>query len=569
MSNTLLESLNRIKVAVQSTYGLANLDQWIEKHTLLSGRPYSFKGYEYQLPILRDTARKSIIVKPAQVGLSELAYRWAVASCCVVDDFTCIYIFPSSTDAERNCKTRINPMILESPELRRMIDPEMNNSEIKKFNRNSFLMFRGTMSATAPLSTPANALITDEFDKCDLAVATTYVSRLQNRPHKIQKLFSTPTVDRFGVSREAETATRLMHLATCLHCNHTFLPDYFQHVKVPGWDKPLEEITKININTVRWREARLICPNCGKDPDLHHSRMQFVAENASENHDANAWFVNPFSAHEIITPSYLVQVSTQFSKYSEFKNQSLGLTSEEKNESIQISDIQTATHPNLRSSELHVMGSDMGIICHIVISRIATDGTFLIVHREKVHYTQFERRSLELTADYRVILHVMDSQPYVDLVTRITRTRPHSWGAIFVTTKTPSMYTLQEEEADSSEGKLGMKLVKVNRTAGLDSLLDVIKAGTWAIQSSDLDAEYIEQLMSLKRVQKFSRDGELGYIWEKTDGNDHFHFATLYSYIATQMRGIVGGAGIASTGMSLVRRTKAPKYPTHGDEVQR
>lgn len=81
MSNTLLESLNRIKVAVQSTYGLANLDQWIEKHTLLSGRPYSFKGYEYQLPILRDTARKSIIVKPAQVGLSELAYRWAVASC--------------------------------------------------------------------------------------------------------------------------------------------------------------------------------------------------------------------------------------------------------------------------------------------------------------------------------------------------------------------------------------------------------------------------------------------------------------------------------------------------------
>lgn len=569
MNNLTLTSLRRIKDAVSNLYGVYNLAEWIEKNTYLDGRLFSFKDHEFQRVILEDRANTTIVVKCAQVGLSETLFRYAVAACATQDNFNAIVTYPTAGDSSKMAVTRIDPMIQGSPELKRMIDPNLNNSEVKKFNKNSFLFFKGTFSETAGLSLPADMIVMDEFDASDTTKASVYISRLQHRPHKLRKVFSTPTVEKYGVSKEAETAKRFRHMATCAHCNHTFLPDYYANIVVPGWDKPLEEITKSNIHTTNWREAYLACPKCGKDPDLHYTRMQFVCENPSENHEAHAYYVTPFSAHKVITPPYLVNTSTKFAKISEFKNQSLGLTSEEKNESIQISDIQTATHPNLRSSELHVMGSDMGIICHIVISRIATDGTFLIVHREKVHYTQFERRSLELTADYRVILHVMDSQPYVDLVTRITRTRPHSWGAIFVTTKTPSMYTLQEEEADSSEGKLGMKLVKVNRTAGLDSLLDVIKAGTWAIQSSDLDAEYIEQLMSLKRVQKFSRDGELGYIWEKTDGNDHFHFATLYSYIATQMRGIVGGAGIASTGMSLVRRTKAPKYPTHGDEVQR
>ena len=560
----MIDSLERIKAAVRSKYGLSNLDQWIERNTMLNGRNFSFKGYEFQVPILRDTAKKSIIIKAAQVGLSELAYRWSVSACCVVDNFTAIYVFPTSSDAERNNKTRVGPMIAESPELRRLVDPEMNNGEIKKFGKNSFLMFRGTKTQTAALSTPANALIVDEFDKCDIDVATTYISRLQNRPHKIQKIFSTPTIEKFGIAKETETATRLKHLATCEHCDHTFLPDYFEHIKIPGWDKSLEEITKNNINTIRWREALLLCPKCGKDPNLHHERMQFVAENANENHDANAWFVSPFSAHTVISPSYLVQVSTQFSRYSEFKNQSLGLTAEEKNESIQEADMVLAEMPGLDSAEFHVMGSDMGITCHICIGRIATDGTFVIVHREQVHYTHFEKRTLELSAQYRVVLHVMDTQPYVDLVTRITKARPNNWGAIFVTSKSPVPFTLEQASADAVEGKMDLRLVKVNRTAALDALLGVIKRGEWKINSSDQNEVYRAQMQDMKRVQRFTRDGELSYVWEKTTGADHYHLATLYLYIATQMRGTVGGVGAVSSGIPLARRMKAPAYPTHG-----
>lgn len=567
MSTDIKDHIQRMRDMVANVYGIHNLAPWIEKHTYLDGKHFTFDDHEFQKDILGDTAPTSIIVKCAQIGLSELAYRYAIAACCTQDDFTVIYTFPAAGDAEKNAKTRIDPLIEGSPEVRRLVNPNLNNSETKQFGRNSFLFFKGTFSSTQALSTPANAVIHDEWDKSDTTQGSVYVSRLQHKPHRIRKIFSTPTIEKFGVSKEAETARRLKHMAQCNRCNHMFLPNYFTDIVVPGWDRSLEEITKRNIHTIRWQEAHLKCPKCGKDPQLHHSRMQFVCENSGENHEANAWYVSPFSAHNILKPAYLVNTSTKFERYSEFKNQTLGITAEEKNDSIQEGDIIDAEMPNLGSSELHCMGSDMGITCHICIGRIAVDGTFLIVHREQVHYTHFERRSAELAREYRVIQHVMDSQPYLDLVTRITKSRPNNWGAIFVNTKSPLAFTVQQEEADAKEGKMDLKLVKVNRTAALDNLLGVIKDGNWRINSSDLNEEYRAQMQTLKRVQKFTKDGELTYVWEKTgQENDHFHFATLYLWIATQMRGMVSGLGSVGAGIALARSTKGPRYPTHGGQ---
>lgn len=553
--------IRRLKDNVNNVHALHNLAPWIEKHTYLDGKRFSFKDHEFQKEILADTAPTSIIVKCAQIGLSEIAYRYAIAACCTQEDFTAIFTFPTSSDAEKNNKTRIDPMIESSPELKRLVNPNLCNSEVKQFGRNSFLFFKGTFSATQALSTPANAVIHDEFDKSDTTQASVYISRLQHKDSKIRKVFSTPTVEGFGVSKEAETAKRLKHLAKCNHCNHIFLPDYFQHIVVPGWDKPIEEISRKNIHNVNWRGSYLACPKCGKDPDLHHSRMEFVCENPSENHEANAWYISPFSAHNILTPAYLVNTSTKFERYSEFKNQTLGLTAEEKDESILASDIEQATiHADLHSSELTVMGGDMGITCNVVIARVAADGTFMVIHREQIHYTNFEARTLELTVKYRVVLTVLDSQPYTDLVTRLSKSRPHTWGCIFVNTKSPQAFTLEQAEEDTTLGKMALKLVKANRTKALDSLLAVIKSGKWVIQSSDMDDLYKDHMLSMKRVQKFTSDGELTYVWDKTNGEDHMMFATMYAYIATQMQGTVGGAGAISSGMRLAFRTKAPQY---------
>lgn len=556
-----LASLDRIRSSVRSVYGLGNLDEWICKNTFLDGKPFSFENYEFQIPIARDQSKTSIVIKPAQIGMSELSYRFAIASCCVLENWNLIYTFPASSDASKAATTRIDPLIQNSPEVLRLVNKNLNNSETKQFGTNSFMFFKGTFSQTQALSTPANMVIHDEWDASDTTQGSVYVSRLQGRPDKIRRIFSTPTVDSYGVSEEAKTAIRKVHIATCNCCNHKFVPDYYDHVVIPEWNKPLDEITKSNIHLTRWKEAHLLCPNCGRPPELHHTRMEYVAENSSENHEATAWYISPFSAYNIITPSYLVQASTQFAKKSEFINQSLGKTSEEKNESITAADIDMAQRfQDLSSSEMHVMGSDMGLICHICIGRIATDGTFMIVHREKVHYTMYEEQSSKLAARFRVVLQVLDTQPYVDLATRLSKKRQHCWGGMFVTSKSPQMFTLDNREEDQKLGKMNLKLVKINRTAALDALLTVVKEGTLAIQSSEADDEYKAQMLSLKRLQKFTTDGELTFVWEKTgNANDHYHFATLYLYIATQMRAMVGGYGSMSTNIPLVTRFK-PKH---------
>lgn len=551
------EHIARMREAASDVYGLANLAPWISKYTYLDNKRYSFKDHEFQLNILSDEAKTSICVKCAQVGISEAMYRYAVAACSTQDNFTTIYTFPASADAEKNCRTRIDPMIEGSPELKRLVSKDINNSEMKQFGSNSFLFFKGTFSSTQALSTPANMVIHDEWDKSDTEQGSVYVSRLQHKPHKLRKIFSTPTVEGYGVSKEAETARRYKHFAKCNRCNHQFLPDYFNHIIVPDWDKPLEEITKTNIHKLRWREAKLACPKCGRDPELDHTRMEFVAENPSENHEANAWYVSPFSAHNIIIPSYLVEVSTKYKKYSEFKNQTLGLTAEEKNESILKSDIFKAVQPNkMYSSEPHFMGCDMGIICHITIARLATSGEFLIVNREKVHYTKFEEQRAKLAQEYNCHVDVSDSQPYTDLVTRICQTSPSSWGAVFIHSKNPTMYVAKEQELDEELARMAMRVVNINRTVALDALLSLIKDGMLRIAPQGDDEELAAQMTSLKRVQKFTKDGELTYFWEKTNGEDHYHFSMLYAYIALQLRGTVKPQSAMGSTLPLVYKFK-------------
>lgn len=557
------DHLQRVREAAEDIYGLTNLAPWIEKKTKLDGRPYSFLDHEYQLAVLSDPARLSIGVKCAQIGFSELSYRLAVAACCTQENFTVIYTFPASNDAEKNCKTRIDPMIEGSPELKRMVSRDLNNSEVKQFGTNSFLFLKGTFSATQALSTPANMVIHDEWDKSDTEQGSVYNSRLRHKPHKLRKIFSTPTVEKYGVSKEAETATRLKHIATCACCNHTFLPDYFQHVKVPDWDKPLEDIKKTNIHLVRWREAEFLCPKCGRNPRLHHSRMRFVAENPSENHEGNAWFISPFSTPNLLLPSYLVEESTKYDRYSEFKNQGLGLTAEEASESILRTDILSAKMDfDLESSEFHAIGADMGITCHLTVARMV-EGMLLVVKRLRCHYTEFEATMAKLAITYRGLSRVMDSQPYADLVTRVCQASESAWGAIFVTTKNPQMFITKQYEEDNDKAQLAMRLVNINRTSALDSLLKVIKDGNLIIANCDDIEEYADQLTSLKRVQKFTKDKELTYIWDKTDGNDHWHFSLLYAYIATQLFSTIRPPSSVGTLTPLIHVQKAKKRPDH------
>lgn len=549
--------ISRVRAASQAQYGLGNLSDWIERNLYLDGKRFNFVDHEFQVDILNDTSPISMAVKVAQIGMSTISYAHALACCSIMDHWGYGYVFPNTGDATKACSTRINPMIAESPEVKRLVNPDLDNTELKQIG-SSFLYFRGTKSETAGLSISLDFLTVDEYDRCDFDVAAQYVSRLQHKETKMRRLFSTPTLDNYGIMKESKTAKRFRHMAQCAHCNHRWLPDYFDDIKVPGFSGDLREITKQSIKDYRWQEAAWVCPKCGRNPDFSHTRMEWVCENPQENYAANCWFISPVTAHKILTPSYLINVSTQFNRYSEFINQSLGKPAEEEGEAILESDLEKAyvTGDVAATSPLHVLGADMGLICRVVIGRQHTDGTLLIVHREEIPLAIFEERRRELCQAYRVRISVHDTQPYVDVIQRITEADPNAYGAMFTTSKSTQMFVKQEVVENAEEGKLNLRRININRTAALDSLLNVIKTGRWAIQKQDerIEQAFLEQMLSLKRVQVFDKQGELNFTWQKTDGLDHFHFALLYMYMAANLVGTAGLPGILTAGIPLVSK---------------
>lgn len=571
----------RVRTAVTTSYGLSDIPKWIVDKTRLRNLPYSFKDHEFQLKVVSDFSRVVNVQKCAQVGLSEVMSRYAVALTCTLPNFNTIITFPYSGDATDFARTRIDPMIAESPFIQQLVNNGLNNSEIKQFLA-SFLYFRGTSGSTQAISIPADAIISDEIDRSDPHILSQYTSRLNHSPWKLRRNFSTPTLSGYGVSGLMATSRRFRNLCKCNHCNHWFNPDYFNDVKIPGYDQSLRQLTKHTIQLYRWQEAKLLCPRCGQQPSLQLEHRNWVQENPRDNHEAAGYFIQPFDAPNLVAIPGLVHQSTEYKRYTEFVNQGLGLVEADSRETLLESDVEGSMHHvDLGSAELvHSFGADMGLLCTIVISRFSAEGKFLVVHRERVPIGKFQERKKQLCSQYRCMMKVCDSQPYVDTIIQLQKTDSKLYGAVYVKLRGLEAFKIKQFEGEAIEGKLPIHVVSINRNKAFDELMGVIKRGDMIVSRiNDLEDEtFKSQLLDMKRVQVVDEHGEGHWTWQKSeDGDDHYHHATLYSYVAAKLRpmasagvplGVPGGflfgkmslGGLnrpstdALTGRTLVRR---------------
>lgn len=536
--------LARLKAGINASYSLRDIPRWITEKTFLNGRRYSFRGHEFQQKVLEDESQETNVQKCSQIGMTEAQGRWSLGACRVFPGFSVIYTMPYSNDAELLCRTRIDTIIQDSPDLLAAVNRDMNNSQIKQIG-SSLIYFRGTQGNTQAISIPADCIVSDEIDRSSDHILSQYTSRLTHSPWKLRRNFSTPTVDGYGIALKMETSRRFRNLCKCEFCNHGFVPDYYEHVKVPGYDGKLDEIDKRLLSKLRWKEARLHCPACGRTPSLLPEYREWVQENAEEQFDPAGYYVSPFDAPMLITPAYLIEASTKYARSSEFKNQNLGLTALESEDVLTKADLERSlVHTNLKDSGLYAMGADMGLVCRIVIGRLdAGTGVLVVVHREKVPLGNFETRSRELASEYRCVMKVFDSLPYVDLIMRMQKRDPNLYAAVFVKSKKVEVFKAVEQPAKPEEGKLDVRQVQINRNKALDELTGHIKKQGMALAADpNVDEEFVDECMDLKRVQKVDDDGDLSFSWEKSaQGNDHFFFALLYLYAAARMSGLATG----------------------------
>lgn len=546
----MLEHLRRVQDGARDVYSLSNLSSWIEKYLRLEGRKFDMSGrYSFQKRIVNDTSRVVNTIKCAQIGLTTATIAYFLAAMATQRKFNVVYALPSQTDASKIVTTKIDPIINESSRLRQLADKNVATVELKQIG-NNFLFCRGAKSETAALSISADCLVADEIDRSDPNVLKQFRSRLQASELAIIKQFSTPTIDGVGISKEAEVSRRYRSFAKCYCCGHVWLPSYHTDMKVPGYTADISEITRTNIQTLDWKSAHWNCPSCGKDPQLHPSRLQWVCENESESWEASTYYVNPVVCCEVLKPAYLVRTSTEFNTRSEWLNQVLGETSTENDEQIVRQDIEESFCQSLDSTEMHYLGADMGLLCHVAIGRRTQAGELLIVHRETVPVSNFIQRRSELMKQYRIAVSVMDVFPYTQTVMQICDYDVNAYGCTFSTGNSPELFTIQEKVADADEGKLNLRLVKANRTRALDEILTLFKEKrilTARVSDSE-DDKFLSHVLSMKRVQVFVKD-ELQFSWKKTNGEDHMMFAIMYLNLATLLRGTVDAWATGSLGL--------------------
>lgn len=550
-SNDLFQlHVQRLEMATIERLGAGQVPEWIQKNTYIRGKPYSFVDHEYQERILRDEAIELVVRKCSQVGISEISARRALARVAMSKGYTVAYTLPTAKFAATFMTTRIDPVIENSPVLASMIHTTTDNSEVKRFG-DSYLYLRGAQSSNAPISIPVDELIHDELDFSDSEVISQYHSRLTHSEFRRTLKLSTPTIPKRGIDKEFINSKRHFNLVKCNHCNHYFYPDYYVHVRIPGHETmDLHDISYANRNQLKMynhAEAYVECPKCKGKPSLQAEHRQWVCENTDENLVAVGYQVSPFDAPNIIKPGYLVTSSTKYKRQVDFVNFNLGIPAEDKESTLSKDDLLPLFISwGGAAYGTYVMGIDMGLTCHVIIGFKAPDGKLIIVHREQVSATNIRKRRKELYSQYRPRVTVIDSLPYTETVIQMQAEDPNLYGAVYSRLKGLELYTVvsKDEDDQKEKGMSQVRQVTINRDKAFDMVMEVVRAQDILVVGNVEDEEskvWVEQMCDMKRIREFNSDDEMAFTWKKSDdGNDHFHHATLYMYIAAQMLGVAG-----------------------------
>jgi hypothetical protein len=501
---------------------------------------FSFLDHEYQLKILQDQSQNVNVRKCSQIGISEMSVRLALAEANIIPGFTVIYTMPTALAAQSFAKTRFDLVIQNSPKLLANLNPDNDSAGVKQFG-DSFVFIKGTKGSAAAISVPADHLIHDELDFSDTEVVSNYHSRLTHSPYKKKTCFSTPTVEKYGISAQMDRSRRFFNICKCNHCNHGFVPDYFQDIDLPGFEPNLKEVTREDTTKYDIKKAVLRCPKCKLVPDLSPQYREWVCENPLGDPDTAGYQISPFDAPKIITPADLIMASTRYHNHSDFVNFSLGLPAENRETSITKEDLESIKIHAAGSGYLgYVMGIDVGQVCHIMVAGITVLGID-VLHSEALPHNQLETRKNELKRQWPIRATLMDSMPYFDMLLRMQGQDYNLWGAFFSTGKDLDLYRVKVKDEDTDKSQMYIRQIDINRNRAFDALMENIRAKNIRIKEDESWPRIVEHCTDMKRIRTFDMEGDMNHKWQKSDAkNDHFHHTLLYVWLASKTTGLSG-----------------------------
>ena len=563
MANELWEAhIQRLQVGSSYANNLQMIPKWLEDNTSVNGKPWTFKDHEWQMGPLMSKMPEQAIIKPSQIGASELSIRLALARVSIMRGYTLIYVLPSSKFAQTFAKTRADSVIEQSKYLSKAVDNNLNSSEVKKFNESSYIFFKGAQVGAQSISIPASCIVADETCFCDQSILSSYTSRLTHSIHRHRVSLSTPTLPGYAIHEDFMESRRHYRMYKCSHCASWHWFDFFNDVRVPNApDFNFRNITPSLLTKYpQYVDAHVVCPSCGLTPDLGPSHREWVVENKDYTGKRDGFHASPIDVPKYNTASYMIEAATRYNLQTDWVNNTLGLPAQSQDSTLSEEDMKKCLIDEMPgTTHSYVMGLDLGLESYCVIAAVLPDGVLIVVHIEAIPISRLVERRAELERQYRCRVCVTDSQPYVESVHRMQRTSPNLFAAVYVKMKTISTHVVRDRETDKEKGAMDLRMVNINRDRSFDVLMEAAKSGEILKVRDENDALWVAHATDMKRVKTFDRDNELSVTWVKSRlGNDHTWHATLYAYTASR---ILGVARISNTPLPLLHSftIKPPK----------
>lgn len=513
---------------------LTSLVRFITEETYINLKPYSFLGHEFQQYftelVEKDPNVDITAEKCSQIGLSEVCFRIVLGQMALTPGYSVIYAMPSKSFAMEVLKTRMAPIIEESSQLRALISRDVDSASVKMFKNGSILFALGASanSSSSLINRPVTLALTDELDKCDYATHTGLRSRQTHSVNKPRIAISTPTAPGVGINAEAEGRQLHYQIAVCSHCAEEFIPDYYEQVKVPGYQEPLAMLTTEKVRSLELSidAAYHHCPKCHAKTDLSPQQRHWVIENPQLRKIHLR--LTPFDAPSFITPADLVTSQLTYSSRAEFDNQSLGLPSQLSDATIDRQSIKFVREEV--PSGIPIAGMDMGKTSNY-LQGVLKDGVIFVHSPQEIPVGEIEREVDFNIKTQRIISMVADSLPFLDVIHKLTVRHPMFWGAVYSIPNQPQpeLYKLKIKEEDQ------VRQVNIQKNLFMDHVAGMIASEQIVFKSSAFDEELLKHFTDMRRVRdhQFS---EIRYKWIKSaKGVDHWWHALCYLVCASKL----------------------------------
>lgn len=517
---------------------------WAQRYRAIDGQPFTLDRHKPLRAIYQDDHPHVVVMKCAQVGVSELAITAALHALDMgaryyatgLDGLNVAYLFPTAEALRDFSKERVSGVTSESDYLAGLFRGGWDDVGFKQVGR-SYLYLRGAWTrgdgkSPGLKSFKADLLIRDEYDEMSpLAIA---MSEKRVRASTVRRILdiSTPTLTGHGIHAAYLASDKRVWEVPC-RCGAWTTLDFFRDVYGNGqphavwqhWDRTL-------ITRAQWSVR---CPAC-KQPLDRLADGRWVATQPDVT-DVHGYHIPALCFPTIdLGALALAAIATDPTAIEEFWRSDLGLPFSRTGTKVEPSMLDAAiVHPLPAGPWTRTtMGVDVGARFHVRISSEAPD------RRRYVRYSgaveSFDDLNT-LIGQYQVRMVVIDAMPELNATKQ--------WAARWPGRVWRALYNLSDADGGLVVTKDDERIARINRTMAMDRLYAEVASGElgWA-KAAAHDPETRAHLSAPQRVTVKGRDGQPLTSWVHT-APDHLYHAGVYDTIARELLPAIKIGGLA------------------------